>query len=183
MYFIRHGQSEFNAAFGMTGLDPGIRDAQMTARGQRQISGASQSLKDKGIARIISSPYTRALQTTAILAEELKVPVFIEPLVGERNLYSCDIGTPISTLKPRWPGYDFTRCVNNDEWWPKRDETQAELERRVQAFLVQADKEGWGNETLVVSHWYFIFTATNLDTDNGQIVFRDAAGKFHRWAA
>ncbi len=191
MYFLRHGESEFNARFGETGRDPGIHDAPLTKRGIAQAEGAAKhflNLKNNGArqkppARILTSPYTRALQTAAPVAKALDLPLTVNALLGERRLYSCDIGTCLADLKPRWPVADFSG-IEKDTWWPQTQEGEDELRQRVQAFCAlenRAREEALG-EALVISHWYFIFTVTGLDCDNCQIIWRDPAGKFHRQA-
>ncbi len=190
MYFVRHGQSEFNVVYSITLKDPGIRDAPITQRGQSQALGAAKHLKDKRITKIICSPYTRALQTGTIIAKELGIQTMVaEPLAGERRLFTCDIGTPLSELKLKWPHVDFARVENQssdnasggkDEWWPSADESDDDIARRVNAFAQLYVKEPDADTTLVVSHWYFIFTLSGKDTENAQIVRLDAKGRYHR---
>jgi glucosyl-3-phosphoglycerate phosphatase len=180
MYFVRHGQSEFNVVYSITLQDPGIRDAPVTARGRNQALGAGQHLLHKNITRIICSPYTRALQTASIIAEKIGISHMIaEPLVGERRLFSCDIGTPLTPLKQSWPKVDFSRA-EREEWWPARDESDEDMAGRVHAFTQLYRDAPDDTTTLVVSHWYFIFTLSGKDTENAQIVRRDARGIFHR---
>ena len=40
IYFLRHGQSTFNAAFDVTGIDPAIVDPGLTQRGVEQVQAA-----------------------------------------------------------------------------------------------------------------------------------------------
>ncbi|NDE90756.1 MAG: histidine phosphatase family protein [Alphaproteobacteria bacterium] len=185
MYFIRHGQSEFNVVYSVTLQDPGILDAPVTQRGQQQALGAAKHLKHRHlnhqpITRIICSPYTRALQTATIIADHLGIEnIMAEPLAGERRLFTCDIGTPLSELKARWPKVDFAR-VEKDEWWPSVNENEEDIERRVHAFKQLYCDLPDEETTCVVSHWYFIFTLTSKDTDNAQIIRRDKKGIYHR---
>ncbi|MBI3419445.1 MAG: histidine phosphatase family protein [Proteobacteria bacterium] len=190
MYLLRHGESEFNARFEQTGRDPGISDAPLTARGHDQAKGAAThfiNLKrnppgtQKPPRRLLCSPYTRALQTARPIAEALNLPLKVLPLLGERRLYSCDIGSGAKDLKARWPGADFS-ALEDEQWWPPRNEGQEDIERRVRAFLAledQAQEQSVG-PALVISHWYFIFTLSGLDCANAQIVWRDGRGKFHK---
>jgi hypothetical protein len=108
----------------------------------------------------------------------------VNPLVGERALYSCDIGTPAENLKTAWPQLDFSarseKNMPEKKWWPARGEMQEDLERRVHAFLMQENDPALTASTLVVSHWYFIYTVTALDADNADIIWRDAHGRFHK---
>jgi glucosyl-3-phosphoglycerate phosphatase len=186
MYFLRHGESEFNRAFAQTGRDPGIIDAPVTTRGSQQAEGAAKhflNLKNganarmKAPVRILSSPYTRALQTAAPIAAALGLKVEVNKLLGERRLYSCDIGTPCAKLKTLWPSCNLS-SIEDEEWWPSKEESQDDNEGRAKAFL--ALTKDIAEEVLVVSHWYFIFTLSGLDLDNCQILWRDDQGKFHR---
>lgn len=172
MYFIRHGQSEFNAAMHRTGRDPGIRDAPITALGREQIEAALAHIKTLGITRLISSPYTRALQTASIIAEAIKLPIKAEPLAGERAIFSCDIGTPIATLQQQWPQVDFA-LLEQTQWWPEMPEGEADLGRRKDAFFARYADLPDRATTLVASHWYFIFAATGQDLQNGEITTDD----------
>jgi broad specificity phosphatase PhoE len=84
MILLRHGQSEFNLHFTATRRDPGIEDPKLTPLGHQQARDAAAALRHEGIRRIVTSPYTRALQTVAPLARSLEVPVIVNPLVRER---------------------------------------------------------------------------------------------------
>ena len=68
MILLRHGQSEFNLLFTATRRDPGIVDPQLTELGHAQVTQAVRGLAGEGITRIITSPYTRTLQTAAPIA-------------------------------------------------------------------------------------------------------------------
>lgn len=177
MYFIRHGQSVFNAAFAETGLDPGVVDAPLTPRGFDEARGAGRLLAGKGITHIVSSPYTRALQTATAVNAVLQLPIAVEPLLGERRLYSCDIGTRRSVLLKDWPSIDFSR-VEKEEWWPHKNESDGDIAGRVRAFAAQ--EADYGPSMLFVSHWYFIFTLSSMDMENGQVLWQDREGRFHK---
>ena len=87
MILVRHGQSEFNVVYSVTRVDPGIRDPRLTEEGRRQAAGLAEELAGHGVRRILASPYTRALETAAIIAERLSVPIAIDPVVGERAAF------------------------------------------------------------------------------------------------
>lgn len=169
MYFIRHGQSTFNVAYDQTGRDPQIPDAPLSPLGVRQVEKAAAELASRRIDRILSSPYTRALQTAHIVADALKLPVAVTPLIGERRLYSCDIGRPVAALKKEWPKADFCAMEEEGEWWMPFHESAASLSARVQAFRDEWDWRETAAQTLVVSHWYFISAATGAGLDNAEI--------------
>ena len=178
MHFIRHGQSVFNVAFNETGRDPGVRDAPLTPRGHEQAEAAAHHFAGKGFTKIICSPYSRALQTAKAISDLLQLPMIAQPLVGERRLYSCDIGTPRSDLAPLWPQVDFT-AVTKNEWWPAKNESDDDINQRVKAFASMMSEPA-AAQTIIVSHWYFIFTLTGCDCENTSIVKRDEQGVFHK---
>ena len=169
MILIRHGQSEFNAVFERTRQDPGIADPKLTDHGRDQVRQAAVHIRREGhpVRRLISSPYTRALETAAILAEELKLPVAVEPIVHEHACWSCDIGTPISALRERWPGLDFSHM--EEIWWPE-DEKPETVHRRCADFRVKAAQFSDWRHVGVVSHWGFIRTLTGRDVKNAEVV-------------
>src|SRR5277367_5862549 len=120
MILLRHGQSEFNLHFTLTRRDPGIPDPKLTPLGHEQAVVAAVALRHERIRRIIVSPYTRALQTAAPVAQALDVPVFVNPIVRERYAFACDIGSPRTELAQAWPEHDFTAI--DEVWWPPIEE-------------------------------------------------------------
>ena len=88
MILIRHGQSEFNVVFGATRRDPGIRDPKLTQEGRRQAEELAGRLEAHGLARLIASPYRRALETAEILAARLGLAIEVQAVVGERAAFT-----------------------------------------------------------------------------------------------
>jgi broad specificity phosphatase PhoE len=178
MILIRHGQSEFNAAFNRTGIDPGIIDAPLTEQGRAQVQRAAAELRvriDDGavIRRLVVSPYTRTLQTAAIIAEALDLPMEIDPLVREHALYQCDVGTPASHLALAWPALSFGHLT--ETWWSSLDETRAQLLERCRAFHHQAGAWTDWREVVVISHWGFIRGLTGYEARNAELVAFDVS--------
>jgi broad specificity phosphatase PhoE len=169
MILIRHGESEFNAVFNRTRKDPGITDPKLTAHGKEQVRRAAAVIRRDGhpVQRLITSPYTRALETAAILAEALKLPVAVEPIVHEHACWTCDIGTPISALAEKWPALDFSHLA--EIWWPE-NEPQESGHRRCSDFRVKAAQLNDWRHVGVVSHWGFIRTLTGRDLKNAEVV-------------
>jgi glucosyl-3-phosphoglycerate phosphatase len=107
MFLIRHGQTEFNRVFSVTRRDPGIRDPKLTEIGRLQASAVAVALRAVNPRLLISSPYARALETAEIIAGHLELPITVEALVAERCAFICDIGSPLATLRARWPNIAF----------------------------------------------------------------------------
>jgi glucosyl-3-phosphoglycerate phosphatase len=163
---LRHGQSEFNVHITATRRDPGIADPRLTEYGHMQAERAARSLRGERIRRIVTSPYSRALQTAEPVARLLDVPVSVHPIVRERYGYACDIGSPRSELGRRWPEHDFSGI--EEVWWPSDDEPAESVVARATEFRAEmAARPDW-SETLVVSHWGFILCMTGRNAMNGE---------------
>ena len=165
MILLRHGQSEFNAHFTETRQDPGIHDPALTPLGLQQAAAAA-ALAAEGLERIVVSPYTRALQTAAPIAERLGLPVIVNPAVRERYAFSCDVGSPRSQLAARFPAHDFAAI--EEIWWPQVEEPIDQVAARAALFRAEMTALTDWTRTLVVCHWGFIMSLTGLSVQNGQ---------------
>jgi glucosyl-3-phosphoglycerate phosphatase len=166
MILLRHGQSEFNARFGIDRRDPGIPDPKLTPLGHEQAEAAAVALAGEPIARILVSPYTRALQTAAPIARRLALPVVVTPGVRERYAFSCDVGSCRAELAEAFPDHDFSAI--DEVWWPSGEEPTDQVLERAAAFRAEmAALPDW-RDTLVVCHWGFIMSLTGLSVANGQ---------------
>ena len=168
MILLRHGESEFNVVYKKTRVDPGIRDPKLTDLGHRQVSESVGYLKDRNIERILTSPYTRAIQTASIIAEAIGVTIEVDPRIGERSAFVCDLGTPGPDLRLAWPGLDLERL--EEMWWPTPVESEAALDERCLNFREKHSSAGNWQQTLVVSHWGFIRGLTGHTVGNAQLV-------------
>jgi len=174
MILLRHGQSEFNLHFTATRRDPGIIDPRLTELGHRQATDAVQQLAGERIARIITSPYTRALQTAAPIARALGLKVIVNPIVRERYAFACDVGTPRPELEMAWPDHDFSTI--DDVWWPAIEEPAASVIDRAALFRAEMTALPDWSDTLVISHWGFILSLTGQSVMNGQWLRCDPTG-------
>ena len=171
MILIRHGQSHFNVIFNETRVDPGIVDPGLTEQGIREAEAAAEVLIERDVRRILTSPFSRTLQTAEIIAERLDLGVTIEPLVRERAYFMCDVGSPRSELTARWPKFEFGDLP--ERWWPEPEETEPALRARCAAFrTAMAESEDWPH-VAVVSHWGFIRELTGEAVPNGTILRYD----------
>jgi glucosyl-3-phosphoglycerate phosphatase len=176
MILVRHGQSEFNLVFSAIKVDPGIADPALTEEGRRQARQAVAGLAHSGIRRLIVSPYTRTLQTAAIIAEALALPVTIDPLVRERAAFDCDIGTSPGELARRFPRFAFGHLA--DPWWHDHvtlgvDESEADIQARAEHFrAAMAASADWAH-IAVITHWGFIRALTGKPALNGEMIRMD----------
>ncbi len=169
MILVRHGQSEFNVVYSKTRVDPGIHDPRLTEEGRSQALAAAERLARQNLTLLLSSPYTRALQTAQIIAEELDLPIAIEPMVREHCKFHCDVGTLRSELALAWPELDFGTLP--ERWWHGAlDETPEEVILRSRQFRERmAGHEDW-SRVGVVTHWGFIRSLTGTEVTNGELL-------------
>ena len=167
MILLRHAQSLFNVTYAKTRIDPGIEDPQLTDLGHEQARAMAERLRGAPIRRVITSPYTRALQTTQIVNAALGVPVTVERLVSERGAFVCDVGTARDELAARWPDFDFSHLDNR--WW-RQDETENELLDRCRIFRAARAREAEWPNVLVITHWGFIRGLTGVTVSNAETI-------------
>jgi broad specificity phosphatase PhoE len=114
IYFIRHGQSEFNAVHNDGDKDPLIFDAPLTDKGRRQAEEAKALVADLGIKQVITSPLTRAIQTALCIFDNI-APIKVEASHRELLSHSCDVGRPPKELQRDFPSLSFAHL--QDVWW------------------------------------------------------------------
>ena len=163
MILVRHGQSTFNLHFGATRQDPGIVDPLLTDLGKQQVQDTAETLGELDLRLILASPYSRTLESAQIIAEQLKLPVMVDPQVRERAYFMCDIGSPRSQLDRQWPHFDFQDL--QEVWWPRR-ESEAQLARRCTRFRGHAAALDNWRHIVVVTHWGFIRGLTGAEVGN-----------------
>lgn len=173
MILLRHAESEFNAVYSASGVDPGIEDPRLTERGHRQAREAVARLADYPLDRILASPYTRTLQTAEIIARATGLPITVEPEVRERGAFICDIGTPRAELARQWTDLDFGHI--DELWW--NQETESDDSVVVRAMRFRAAARDWPDHdrVLVITHWGFIRGLTGKSVKNCDIVPFDPA--------
>ncbi len=114
IYFIRHGQSEFNVVHQAGKKDPMIFDAPLTDRGREQAKNARRKVAELGIRHVITSPLTRAVQTALTIFADT-TPIKVSAAHREWLLHSCDVGRPPSELQRDFPDLSFAHL--DDIWW------------------------------------------------------------------
>lgn len=114
IYLIRHGQSQFNAAFKRGDPDPMIFDARLTAKGIEQAKSIRKEVAELNIQQVIVSPLTRALQTAMFIFGGSH-PLTITADHREQLSHSCDKGRPASQLQTEFPHLRFGHL--DDIWW------------------------------------------------------------------
>ena len=153
VYFIRHGQSEFNAAF--TGdADPMIFDAPLTQLGFSQAVQAREQFLDLGVTRVITSPLNRAIQTAKTIFDGV-APIEVSHGHHELLKFSGDVGRPPHALKRDFPELSFEHLP--DRWWYAHDdgdggvpkEPESAFKSRIAEFVTRLDDVSEGTLAIV----------------------------------
>ena len=122
IHCIRHGQSTFNAAFHESRVDPLHWDAPLSELGRRQVSDAAARIRDVPYELVLTTPLTRALQTTlGLFADHPSAPAIrVEHRHREHCGNSCDVGRSPALLTVEFPALDFGHL--DDIWWHRDGE-------------------------------------------------------------
>ena len=182
---IRHGQSTFNAAYGGDGVDPMLFDAPLSPLGHEQVEAARLALRDTPVDVVLTSPLTRALQTSlGIFADHPKHPkLVVETLHRERLESSCDRGRSPADLQVDFPGVALDHLPAT--WWHDEGEPDSRglhvepfevMLARVHDFAA-AVRDRTEATIAVVGHGAFFHHLTGRWLNNCEIVTWD--GRIH----
>lgn len=140
-YFVRHGESEGNAARVFTGQT----DSPLTARGRKQAAAVAAELGKVKFDRIVSSDLSRTRDTAEVIAKRQGIPVEIVPElreinVGDRTGKSFDETRGL----PNWNDDGFVA-------WPGGETFDQVLTRTLGA-IDRLTRESPGKTILIVGH-------------------------------
>jgi broad specificity phosphatase PhoE len=140
-YFVRHGQSEGNAARVFTGQT----DSPLTERGRQQAAAVADELAKVKFDRIVSSDLSRTRDTAEVIAKRHGVRVEVLP-----DLREIDVGERT--------GKDFDETAALPGWnedgfvaWPGGETLQQVLARTLGA-IDRLTRESPGKTILIVGH-------------------------------
>jgi broad specificity phosphatase PhoE len=137
---VRHGQSEWNAI----GRWQGHADPALSELGRRQSAVASASIG--AVDGIISSDLLRAVETAAIIAQQLGVgPVVVDERLRERDVGEWS-GLTRAEIDKSWPGW-----LDDDRRPDGFEHTDRVLARALEAFDA-IRRASPGGSLLVVTH-------------------------------
>jgi alpha-ribazole phosphatase len=140
-FFVRHGESEANAAHRFSGRT----DSPLTERGRKQAEVVAAALDAVPFDRIVATPLSRSLDTALVIGRRRKMPVdvvddLIEIDVGDRT------GATVDEIRglPDWKDDGFVA-------WPNGETLEQVLERAVRAVRRLAGEIPDGT-VLVIGH-------------------------------
>lgn len=143
---MRHGETEANRAERFAESD----EIPLTAAGRRQAREVARRLAaDFRPRHLLSSPFTRARETSEIIAATLRLEVEILEGIHERN-FGCLKGHPYARMREMMagdPAYDSSKPWM---WSPAGGESLDDVQRR--AVRVLDDVRGRQGDVVVVCH-------------------------------
>lgn len=169
-YFVRHGKTDYSEQNRKIYQGYGINLAPLSELGIQQIQKTSKDSRLQGADMILSSPYTRAVQTAAILSKELGAPIAVETDLHERIANKAYIYEDYETAEKAYLEYESLhgRYPDNQE---KQWEDAETIKRRVLNVLKKYAKY---NKVIVACHGMAIRATTGCDhPQNGEIVAFD----------
>ncbi len=117
VHCIRHGQSTFNIIHQRGLPDPLHWDAPLTELGFQQAEGVRALVRGVPYELIVTSPLTRAIQTTlAVFKDHPSADrIRVESLHCENLENSCDVGRAPVALRQDFPDLAFDHLA--EVWW------------------------------------------------------------------
>ena len=144
LVLIRHGESAGNRDRVFTRTP----EVPLTDAGRAQVLRAAELVAARYLpVAVVSSPFLRARQTAAILAERLALAVRVEKDLREQSFGEL-AGQPYAALRDA-SDYDPARYWL---WRPPGGETLVEVAARAGAALDRVAAGAPGNDVVVVSH-------------------------------
>ena len=99
VYFIRHAQSNR--------FEKDDRTRPLTEEGMADTLKITENLKKSGISHIVSSPYTRTIQTVTNLSEALGIKIETEEDLRERNAGKWHGDNFFDFIEKQWADFNY----------------------------------------------------------------------------
>ena len=147
LYLVRHGRTQW----AEEGRYCGTSDPPLIAAGEEQARSLARRLAGEPIGRIFSSPRLRATRTAVILADTLKLPLEVLPLLGEID-YGAWEGLTRAEITSRFPEEWRAYEARPDVSSPPGGENGLQTWRRARGALRHIWTAGADRAPLVVAH-------------------------------
>ena len=137
-YLIRHGEAAWSAmrARGVQGRD--FNFVELTPTGVAQIEALADDPRLRSAEAILSSPYTRALQSAAILSRRFDLPIHIEYDLHEwlydRDPYALFVADEVERRRQHFFAFDRFAPPPETHAWESAFEVRARVEAVLRAY-------------------------------------------------
>lgn len=150
IYFVRHGETEANAARVRQGPEGSLSE-----NGRMQAEAAGAYLAQFPIRSLISSPYPRAAETAAIISARIKLPVSYSPLLVERRNPSEVVGKRDDAEEVLKIINRIDRAYHEDDFRYSDEENFIDLKERARRCLDLLASQG-ARDVCAVTHSIFL---------------------------
>jgi Fructose-2,6-bisphosphatase len=177
---VRHGEPDYSEADSAGYLGFGRDLSPLSAKGAEQAHAVSRSDLFEKAECVISSPYTRALHTAAIVSANLNLNLTVEFGFHERL---PDVGNVLKTsanIRKSFEEYDLCKGVyTSDKVHPWES-----IELQIARIRRSLDKYGAYNKIIIVTHGELIrrFAAVRLPFCGAVRIEYDENFKFLGWS-
>ena len=173
-YLIRHGETDYEPVESRGFIGHGRDLAPLTALGVRQLERTARDPRLQGCGRLLCSPYTRAMQSAAIVSRRLDIPLTVEVELHE---WLHDTAFQAQTMDRITPlCEDFLACRGA---WPHGEkrpwEQIADLQRRLAGVMARYQGE---ERVIVVCHAMLIHSLANPPAAGLPLRWEVAGGRF-----
>jgi broad specificity phosphatase PhoE len=155
--FIRHGEPRYDEVVARGFKNQGYDLGKLTERGESQAAKVALDPRLEGATLIVASPYTRALQTAAIISRITQIPLTVE---NDLHEWMPDVTfsnrNDLEFAYPEFMASKGVRTEDNQFTW----ETMADVQKRSR----HAIKPYLNHEkVIVVCHGIVMSSFTHID--------------------
>lgn len=161
IYFIRHGQSEYNLSPVALG-----HDTPLTLLGESQAKFCATRCAEIDFDVIFSSSYQRAIKTAEIISKKNGIPLEINDLLLEYRYPDTIIGLP------KKGGPDHLKMLGGTETRYPGGELYADLKARAEKALALFELRD-ELSMVVVTHSFFLFAVLNSIIFGKEATFKE----------
>ena len=145
LFLAQHGQTEWNAQ----GRYQGSPDSPLTALGRVQVRQTAETMRGRGVQRLLCSPLGRAQHTARMVAEAVGIPVEVDAELSEISIGRWE-GLPRQEVDEHYPGERARRMRGKDRLSYRHagGESLTEILERARSMTGRLDER----TTLIVAH-------------------------------
>ncbi len=176
-FVIRHGEGEHNVKSILSSKKED--DFHLTEKGKKQVEESARVLKEKGITKIIASPFVRTTETAEIIMKVLgleKESLFFDDRLGEHNLGELS-GYPVSEYHKIAKTGEEVFDIRVPE-----GENLSDVKKRTGEFMYEIDTENKNETILIITHehttWALESAVRGLNKKETIIFGNDNNGEF-----
>ena len=166
--FVRHGEADYSPIDERGFIGQGRSLAPLSALGIAQIEKTSCDLRLEKSQIILSSPYTRALQSAAIISKKLNLDIVVEvdlhEWVPDIVTFQYKTSEDCSVLYDDFNVHQGIHPISEPKVWESFDRMKKRMDRVLEKYQTY-------NQVIVVCHGMVIKTQKNQEKiENGEII-------------